>query len=84
MADPKRKHEDTSVSFHPRTFREAVNELADSPPQKDTKPADRSPAPKQKRTVRVALLPSIVFERGFVRVHPQELIGLGLVKVQAA
>jgi len=29
MADPKRKHEDTSVSLHPRTFREAVKELAD-------------------------------------------------------
>lgn len=31
----KKKHEDTSVSLHPRTFREAIKELADSPPQKD-------------------------------------------------
>ena len=26
----KKKHEDTSVNLHPRTFREAVKELADS------------------------------------------------------
>lgn len=32
-----KKREDTSTSLHPLTFKEAVKELVDSPPQKQTK-----------------------------------------------
>ena len=35
----KKKHEDTKTSLHPRTFREALKELVESPPQKKTKKA---------------------------------------------
>ena len=34
-----KKHDDNKTSLHPRTFREALKELVDSPPQKQTKKA---------------------------------------------
>jgi hypothetical protein len=34
---PKKKHEDTSVSLHPLSFRKAVKKLAETPPEKPSR-----------------------------------------------
>ena len=55
MTSKKKKHDDTSVSLHPLTLRDALKKIVETPPEKPsrrTKSAARGRSPKPKRTAR--------------------------------